>query len=202
MIIKNLTRFNLKHFCISHLDRRISSLLHKPEGFSRHYASAPNITQPSFWLNNIPKPLRPGYKQRHQDVKIKEWNPWTFYIIMLLLIGSNSIQMISIEKSSAALIRKSDARIGLLEEVIKKLKNGEEVDVEKILGTGNKEREQEWQDVIENIENDDHIWVESSNQFPTSQEESQNKRISAKGSNDLNNSQAKNEKIRVPPGFF
>ncbi|POS87099.1 hypothetical protein EPUL_001306 [Erysiphe pulchra] len=121
---------------------------------------------------------------------------------MLLLIGSNSIQMISIEKSYAAFTRKSEARIGLLEEVIKKIKNGEKVDVEKILGTGNKEKEKEWHDVLKNIEDDDPVWIESSKQLPLSREDSQHRRNSVKGSNDSSNTQAKIEKIRVPPGFF
>ncbi|RKF59629.1 hypothetical protein OnM2_058061 [Erysiphe neolycopersici] len=202
MFIKNPTKVNFRRLCVSHIDRKVSFPVHKFEGFLRHYASAPNITQPSFWLNIIPKPLRPGYKQYHQNVESKEWNPWTFYIIMLLLIGSNSIQMISLEKSYTAFTRRSDARIGLLEEVIKRIKNGEKVDVEKILGTGDKEREQEWQDVLKNIENDDPIWIESSQQFPNSRENTQHKRNSTNRSSDSSNSQAKIEKTRVPPGFF
>lgn len=159
--------------------------------------------QPSFWLNIIPKPLRPGNIKRHQDTKVREWNPWTFYIILLLLIGSNSIQMISIEKSYAAFNRKSDARIGLLQDVIKRIKNGEEVDVESILGTGNKEREQEWQDVLKDIEKDDTSWIESSKQISNSGDSTKYKRNSEKKlNNSLSNSQANNEKIRAPPGFF
>lgn len=56
--------------------------------------------------------------------------------------------------------------------------------------------------VLENIENDDPVWVESSHQFPISREDTQHKSISTKASNDSSNSQAKIEKIRIPPGFF
>ncbi|KHJ35899.1 hypothetical protein EV44_g1950 [Erysiphe necator] len=111
--------------------------------------------------------------------------------------------MISIEKSYAAFNRKSDARIGLLQDVIKRIKNGEEVDVESILGTGNKEREQEWQDVLKDIEKDDTSWIESSKQISNSGDSTKYKRNSEKKlNNSLSNSQANNEKIRAPPGFF
>lgn len=42
-------------------------------------------------------------------------------------------------------MRRSDVRIGLLREVVEKLQKGEEVDVEKVLGTGDAEREAEWE---------------------------------------------------------
>ena len=42
--------------------------------------------------------------------------------------------------------RSTDAKIGLLREIIEKVKRGEQVDVEKILGTGDVEKEREWEE--------------------------------------------------------
>jgi hypothetical protein len=50
-------------------------------------------------------------------------------------------------------------RINTLKEVIEKIKNGEEVDLRKELGTGNPQAEKEWQDVVDQIP-DDAFWME------------------------------------------
>jgi Family of unknown function (DUF5321) len=57
-----------------------------------------------------------------------------------------SIQMIALRNESAAFTRRADAKIGLLKEIIGRIQNGEEVDVEGLLGTGDKEREREWEE--------------------------------------------------------
>lgn len=96
----------------------------------------------------VPKPLRRENKitGSNKSWMSKEWNPATFFIIIFLLIGSMSIQMISLRKNFDAFMRRSDVRIGLLREVVEKLRNGEEVDVEKVLGSGDAEREAAWED--------------------------------------------------------
>lgn len=53
--------------------------------------------------------------------------------------------MIALRKDFATFMRQSDVRIGLLREVVEKLQRGEEVDVEKALGTGDAEKELEWE---------------------------------------------------------
>lgn len=114
---------------------------------------ATSVTQTSFWKSLIPKPLRRsepepnfGPKKSLKKPKSNEWNPATFFIIIFLLIGSMSIQMISLKKDFATFMRQADVRIGLLREVIEKIQKGEEVDVEKVLGTGDPERELAWED--------------------------------------------------------
>jgi hypothetical protein len=57
-----------------------------------------------------------------------------------------SIQMIALRNDFAAFTRRADARIGLLREIIERIQKGEEVDVEGLLGTGDKEREKEWEE--------------------------------------------------------
>jgi len=78
--------------------------------------------------------------------KLKDWNPATFFICIFLLIGSMSIQMIALKNEDVAFTRRADAKITLLKEIIGRIKNGEDVDVEGLLGTGDKDREKEWED--------------------------------------------------------
>lgn len=51
--------------------------------------------------------------------------------------------------------RKTEAKLTVLRDVLKRVKNGEDVDVEKLLGTGNAEQEKEWEDVMNEIEKTD-----------------------------------------------
>lgn len=54
--------------------------------------------------------------------------------------------MIALKNSFAAFTRRADAKIGLLKEVIERVQKGEDVDVEGLLGTGDKKREAEWEE--------------------------------------------------------
>lgn len=76
----------------------------------------------------------------------KEWNPATFYIVMFTLIGSQAIRLLTLKNGYAAYRRSADAKIELLKEVIERVQKGEEVDVEKLLGTGDEGKELEWED--------------------------------------------------------
>ena len=67
---------------------------------------------------------------------------------MFLLIGSNAIQMIALRNDFASFNRKADAKIGLLKDVLERVQKGEDVDVEGLLGTGNEEKEKEWEEGI------------------------------------------------------
>ncbi|KAF3770218.1 hypothetical protein M406DRAFT_245702 [Cryphonectria parasitica EP155] len=126
----------------------------------RTLSTVPRIAEVSFWKSLVPKPLR--RENRHPSSPnapkkswlSKEWNPATFFIVIFLLIGSMSIQMISLRKNFDAFVRRSDVRIGLLREVVERIQNGEDVDVEKILGTGDPETEAAWEEVLEEIEKD------------------------------------------------
>jgi hypothetical protein len=63
-----------------------------------------------------------------------------------MLIGSMSIQMIALKNKHEAFERRANAKIGLLREVIERIRNGETVDVEGLLGTGDESREREWEE--------------------------------------------------------
>lgn len=119
---------------------------------ARAVSTVPRIAETSFWKSLIPKPWRRENRPVRdpnapkQSWLSKEWNPATFFIIIFLLIGSMSIQMISLRNRFDAHTRRSEVRIGLLREVIEKLQRGEKVDVEKVLGSGDPEREAIWEE--------------------------------------------------------
>jgi hypothetical protein len=112
----------------------------------RSASSLPHVGQASFWKSLIPKPLRPGHAPAADKPRSREWNPATFFLLIFLVIGSNAIQTISLKRDFSTFMRQSDVRIGLLREVVEKLQKGEQVDVEKLLGTGDAQKEQEWED--------------------------------------------------------
>ncbi|KAG9247296.1 hypothetical protein BJ878DRAFT_415133 [Calycina marina] len=116
----------------------------------------------SFWASLIPKPLRTSHSRcKISKPKPKEWNPQTFFIVIFILIGSMSIQMIALKNSFGAFERRANAKIGLLKEIIGRIQKGEEVDVEGLLGTGKGRREAEWEEVLREIEEEDQIWENS-----------------------------------------
>ncbi|TQS35418.1 hypothetical protein Golomagni_04161 [Golovinomyces magnicellulatus] len=171
---------------------------------SNKYATAANVTRPSFWLSLIPKTLRNPRPKGRQNANKKEWNPATFYIIAFLLIGSNSIHMIALKRDFTTFSRKMNVRINLLQDVIERLKNGEKVDVESLLGTGNEKMEQEWKVVVEEIERESLAWNKSPQR---SSDCGRNKRhksdsCSNESDNSLPISPKPTEGIKAPPGFF
>lgn len=54
--------------------------------------------------------------------------------------------MIALRNEFTAFTRRADAKIGLLKEIIGRIQNGEDVDVEGLLGAGDAKREQEWEE--------------------------------------------------------
>jgi hypothetical protein len=127
---------------------RQPGLLGRPLALALGARPLSTVAEVSFWKSLVPKPLRSwgAAKQRGKPKVQKEWNPATFFIFTFLLIGSMAIQMIALKKDFATFMRQSDVRIGLLREVVEKLQKGEEVDVEKVLGTGDAEKELAWEE--------------------------------------------------------
>ncbi|EFX05564.1 hypothetical protein CMQ_3633 [Grosmannia clavigera kw1407] len=130
----------------------------------RRASSLPTLLQPSFWKAIVPKPLRrsPEAQAVESVVKVaatpwwsREWNPATFYIAIFLCIGSMSIQMISLKKGFDGFMRQSEVKIGLLREVLERVQKGEDVDVERVLGTDDPSQEAGWEAALREIERDD-----------------------------------------------
>lgn len=122
--------------------------IYAPRRYTSTAESLPHIAQPSFWHSLVPKFLRERDKTSNkiQAPKSKEWNPATFYVVIFLLIGSNAIQMIALRNDFLAFSRNTDAKIGLLREVLERIQKGEEVDVKGLLGTGDAKQEDEWEE--------------------------------------------------------
>lgn len=108
----------------------------------------PKIAQTSLWTSIIPKFIRNReYRDPNKATTAsKEWNPASFFIIIFTLIGSQAIQLLLLRKDFENFSRRADAKLELLKEVIQRLKNGEHVDVEKLLGTGDESKEREWEE--------------------------------------------------------
>ncbi|KAF3051664.1 hypothetical protein E8E11_010276 [Didymella keratinophila] len=118
------------------------------------FLSTPTILRPSFWSSMIPKPL----KDRSSAPRSREWNPATPFIILSLLVGSQAIQILWLKQERAHALRKADAKIGLLREVIERVQNGEDVDVEKVLGTGDERLEREWHEVMREVKSEEALF--------------------------------------------
>lgn len=54
--------------------------------------------------------------------------------------------MITLKNEFSTFSRKADAKIALLKEVLDRIQRGEQVDVGKVLGTGDEQQEQEWKE--------------------------------------------------------
>ena len=105
------------------------------------------IFRPSFWAKMIPIPLRKDARMARKEAnRGKPWNPATFFIMMFCLIGSFSIHFINLRHHYAITSRQIENRIAMLQEVLRRVQAGEDVDVEKMLGTGDPLQEMEWED--------------------------------------------------------
>jgi len=125
----------------------------------RHASSEhfPKLVQPSIWQSIIPRSLRLREKSQLPAEK-KPPNPASYFIWISLFIGSQAIRIIGVHNEYNTFMRKAELKIAKLREVIEKLRKGEEVDVEKALGTGDETQELEWEEALREIENEDGIW--------------------------------------------
>ncbi|OGM50569.1 hypothetical protein ABOM_000754 [Aspergillus bombycis] len=140
----------------------------------------PRLAQASIWSSMVPKFIRNrGPKEiTAESEKSKEWNPASFYIIIFILIGSQAIRMIALKNDYRAYTRTTDAKITLLREVIERVKNGEKVDVERLLGTGDQGKEREWEEILREIEEEDSLWHQKSkDQEPDQQSQSKERQV-------------------------
>ncbi|KAK2794788.1 hypothetical protein FQN52_007558 [Onygenales sp. PD_12] len=110
----------------------------------------------SVWTSIVPKFLR--NREWFGAPRKREPNPATFYVIIFLLIGSQAIRMIGLRNDFANYCRSADAKIRLLKEVIDRVQKGEDVDVKRLLGTGDETKEREWEEVLKEIEQEESRW--------------------------------------------
>ncbi|KAF2205881.1 hypothetical protein GQ43DRAFT_436617 [Delitschia confertaspora ATCC 74209] len=121
--------------------------------------SLPRVLQPSLWNQIIPKFLRRNPSGlTGATPKRKGWNPATPYIILSLLVGSQAIQTLWLKREMAHFNRRADAKIGVLKEVVERVQRGEDVDVERVLGTGSGVEEGEWEEVMKEIAEEEQLF--------------------------------------------
>ncbi|KAK5083262.1 hypothetical protein LTR70_007979 [Exophiala xenobiotica] len=124
----------------------------------------PRILQPSMWENIIPATFRSKSKELLTRKEKKPTNPATFFIWIYLLIGSQAIRIVQVKNDYATISRRSDLQLEKLREVVRKLQAGEEVDVDKVLGTGVPEEEEAWEEALREIQEEERVWTESKRQ--------------------------------------
>jgi hypothetical protein len=131
--------------------------------------------------------------------------------------------MISLRNEFTAFSRRADAKIALLKEIIGRIQNGEEVDVEGLLGTGDAQREKEWEEgnsslsvikeqslimctiVLQEIEQEDQAWEQSRKSKPKHGRnlEEANAPTKAVGSTEAHaQSEEAKPKTKPPVGFY
>jgi len=126
--------------------------------------------------------------------------------------------MIALRNEFSAFSRRADAKISLLKEVIERIQNGEEVDVEGLLGTGDKEREKEWEEgrsagltpvrssndcpVLQEIEREDQAWEQSRRTKPKHGNRNIGKEPSTKTHTEFDSTSKTGPRTNAPSGFF
>jgi hypothetical protein len=102
----------------------------------------PRVANPSLWRSLVPKALRRDGQNASDPAqpKSKAWNPATIFIVLGILVGSNAINILALRREMLNFSRKTEAKLTVLRDVLKRVKSGEDVDVEKLLGTGIRSR--------------------------------------------------------------
>ncbi|KIW00110.1 uncharacterized protein PV09_08295 [Verruconis gallopava] len=112
----------------------------------------PRIAQPSLWRSLIPRFMRRDAGMASKEPKSQGFwsrflaNPASGVIILAMLTGNAAIHIIRIKRDMNLYSRQADQKIELLREVINRVQRGEDVNVEKLLGTGDPKMEEEWFD--------------------------------------------------------
>lgn len=122
----------------------------------RRFASHHDVPEGnSVWTSLIPKAMRErnsrpkqsrAQRAAAQKEESKEWSPHTFYIVALLIIGSNAMKLVAERQAADTFSRDTKARIGILKDAIQRVHRGEQVDLRRIFGTGIAEDEEGWEE--------------------------------------------------------
>lgn len=112
----------------------------------------------------IPPTIRAKSRALFSERRRRPTNPATYFIWIYLLIGSQAIRLLQVKNDYATYSRKAELQLEKLREVVRKLQAGEEVDVEKVLGTNDANEEEAWEEALREIEKEERIWAESKRQ--------------------------------------
>lgn len=108
--------------------------------------------------------------------------------------------MVSLKTRRLNYQRSVEAKLSLLREVIGKVQRGENVDVEAMLGTGDPEREKEWEEVMKALEQDIDIWEKKAPRGAVTEAEAGKDKSSAQTVQ--SSEQAKEPSDNRKPGFY
>ena len=150
----------LRNVCKSCVRRQLPSRPFSATSLARDTTEStshlPKVAQPGFWTSLLPKSLRSSSSADAKTVS-KPWNPSTIFIFLGILVGSNSIQIIALRNEMLNFSRKTDAKLSLLRGVVQRVKEGEDVDVRGLLGTGDEKAEGEWEEVLKELADTDMV---------------------------------------------
>ena len=145
----------------------------------------PRIAQSSTWQSIIPRFLRQRTSSTPGLPK-KASNPANYFIWIYILIGSQAIRILSLKNEFRNYTRQADLKLAKLREVIGKLQRGEQVDVEKVLGTGDEIAEREWEEALREIESEERMWQNNSKKKRQMQEREEERRREREGASPVN----------------
>lgn len=170
-------------FCIrQHTQRRsfVGTARLRDAGESR----LPHVASPSFWKSLIPRPFRrpadateAAERAIRRDAGAEERRTGIIFLVLGILVGSNAINIIAIRREMLNFTRQTDAKLELLREVVQKVKNGEDVDVKRALGTGDPEQEKEWEQVMKELEETDMLLENSKNRDAKRAQKAEERRV-------------------------
>jgi Family of unknown function (DUF5321) len=195
------------------LTKRLVSPVSRPQCIpvrSQHTAHAsedstrlPKLVQPSIWQSVIPRALR----ERATSTSQRPSNPASYFIWIYILIGSQAIRILSLKNEFRTYTRQADLKLERLREVVEKLQRGEEVDVEKLLGTGDEIAEREWEEALREIEIEERMWQNNSKRRRKQREKEESEKVEASPVNKGDSLPPGEEPTRqamVPhgPGFY
>lgn len=106
--------------------------------------------------------------------------------------------------------RRADLKIAQLREVVEKLQKGQDVDVDKVLGTGDEVQELEWEEALRELQEQDRLWQ---NNARKSREDRERLAREEQDANPISSSVDKTQGAEVPsvipahippprPGFY
>ncbi|KIV85024.1 hypothetical protein PV11_00762 [Exophiala sideris] len=152
--LRSLARGATTRLCPPQVSR--SYVLRRYQHPASEGSRLPRIAQPSIWHSIVPRFLRG--RSASAEGKKKPTNPATYFLWIYLLIGSQAIRIMGIQTEYTTFMRRADLKIEALRQVVEKLQRGEEVDVEKVLGTGDEIQEQEWEEALRELQEEDRVW--------------------------------------------
>ena len=164
----------------------------------------PRLVQPSTLQSIIPRFLR---ERSLTPTTKRSSNPANYFIWIYILIGSQAIRILSLKNDFRDYTRQADLKLAKLREVVGKLQRGEEVDVEKVLGTGDEIAEREWEEALREIQSEERIWQNNSKKKRQMEAREERKRLEASPVNNEQEAGSAGDGTRpamVPdaPGFY